>query len=135
MKVRKSDGLVVGAKSWSNDETVPPDEGEFSYYDKPVVMDGAAFGKKFRRKSDGSFEEFIPAPTFREILTVRFNELASSDWTAVADRDPMPEWVAYRKALRDLTDKGKTVEAMMAAFPTRPDGSDPISHLRNRVHG
>lgn len=135
VKVRNSDGVVVGSKSWLDDATVPPGDNEITYYDRPAVMNGAGFGKKFRRNPDGSFEEFIPPPTAREVLTVRFNELAASDWTAVADREPMPEWVAYRKALRDLTAEGKTVEAMMALFPKRPDGVDAIAHLRSRLHG
>jgi hypothetical protein len=38
-------------------------------------------------------------------------------------------WLPYRQALRDLGAHSNTAD-MLAAWPIRPDGIDPISHLR-----
>ena len=130
IEIRKTDGVVIGSRSWDDDSGLPADTDDIEYADMPPSMAGASFMRQFRRLHDGSFEEFTPRPTEHDILAVRFNELCASDWTAAADREPMPEWIAYRKALRDITADGKDVVSMMAAFPKRPDGTDPVEKYR-----
>lgn len=128
VKIRKGDLVVVGSQSWGGEE-LPSDTDAFTYRERPEIMRDAGMGRRFRLVADGSFEEFKPAPTERDILVVRFNELSASDWTALADRPPMPEWAAYRQALRDITKAGDAA-AMLAAFPRRPDGTDATAHLK-----
>lgn len=61
------------------------------------------------------------------------NELAATDQYAVADR-PLSDaereaWRTYRQALRDLTG---SADAMIKAWPRRPDGVNPAEYL-NKV--
>lgn len=69
-------------------------------------------------------------------------ELAATDKLVLPDRDDISAedraaWVAYRKALRDLS-KGSpapSVVEMMQAWPLAPTGDDAIADLRSRMEG
>lgn len=83
--------------------------------------------------------KFVPCTarekaTVNSIKAIRHNELVSTDFIFGGD-SPFTEeqkavWMEYRKALRDITDDGETVDKMVSRFPIRPDGKDPIKDLR-----
>jgi hypothetical protein len=65
-------------------------------------------------------------------------ELTASDKTQIPDY-PISDadraaWKVYRHALRRLSDL-KDPMKMIRAWPDRPDGADPIAHLRARIPG
>lgn len=125
--VRKADGTLARRKSWRYDK-LPPEDAELFWIWQPENYDP---GKEYRF-TDGKLVVSTEV-TAQALLTIRHSELVASDWTAIADREPMPEWVAYRTALRDLTQDGKDVDKMIARFPLRPDGTDPIANMRGTV--
>lgn len=76
------------------------------------------------------------APTLQEVQRAIALSLASSDQFVMPDR-PMTdtaraEWVTYRQALRELS-KYPSPSEMIDHWPARPDGGDPIPHLRSRI--
>lgn len=78
-------------------------------------------------------------PTIDELKQAIFSELCATDNTMMPDRDDISpqdrnKWVAYRKALRDLSkgDPKPTSVEMVAAWPLDPTGKDAIEKLRNR---
>jgi hypothetical protein len=76
------------------------------------------------------------AATPAEVKLARDNELRATDEYVTPDR-PLSDaarlaWQGYRQALRDLGARD-TARAMIAAWPARPDGRDPIVLLRARV--
>ena len=57
---------------------------------------------------------------FERIRLWRSRELASSDWTQVADsQTDKAAWATYRQALRDLPASNKDPKKIK--FPTRPE--------------
>lgn len=73
-----------------------------------------------------------------DVQTVIASELAASDRTQVGDfpihSTEKVRWQEYRQALRDLSKKYPDDQiAMILAWPTRPDGADPIAALRARL--
>jgi hypothetical protein len=84
-------------------------------------------------------------PDANEVNQAVMRELAFTDTFMPADR-PLSDatrsaWVAYRQVLRDLSKphdvndparRPAPVE-MIVAWPTRPDGRDPIAQLRERI--
>lgn len=78
-------------------------------------------------------------PTINELKQKIFSELSATDNMMMPDRDDiLPQdrikWVAYRKALRDLSkgDPKPTSAEMVVAWPLDPTGKDAIENLRNR---
>jgi hypothetical protein len=73
-----------------------------------------------------------PGPTVREVRAARNVELAETDAMMLPDRNVADRiaWRSYRQALRDLGALGSADE-MIAAWPRRPDGHDPIESFRS----
>lgn len=85
----------------------------------------------------------LPIPM--EVFGAIYGELKSTDRYATPDR-PLSDsiraaWSVYRQALRDLskphdaespTQRPSMVE-IIEAWPSRPDGVDPIPYLRDRI--
>lgn len=84
-------------------------------------------------------------PTVIEMSHLVLSELSQTDQHIVPDR-PMPEsrrqsWIAYRQSLRDLSKpqdaedptRRPTPAEMVLAWPVRPDGTDPVQHIRERI--
>jgi YHS domain-containing protein len=74
-----------------------------------------------------------PPPTLWQVKAARDAELAATDAYMMPDR-PMTDWAheewrAYRQKLRDLGSLS-TADAMVAAWPVRPDGRDAIADMR-----
>lgn len=61
-----------------------------------------------------------PAPTAEEIRRERYQLLAASDWTQVADA-PVDQaaWTAYRQALRDVPQQAGFPEDVV--WPSKPE--------------
>lgn len=78
--------------------------------------------------------ELPPEPiSVQQVKMLRDAELRATDEYMVPDR-PMTEemrdqWRLYRQALRDFGTL-KTALEMIAAWPERPDGRDPLCNLR-----
>lgn len=83
------------------------------------------------------------APTASEVRAIISEELASTDQYMVPDRPLLDQqrsaWIAYRQAIRDLSkpqdDLGRAFTAveMVTAWPSRPDGVDPVAAIRVRM--
>jgi len=80
-------------------------------------------------------------PTMHEIRSAIHSQLLDTDKTQLPDFEVGGEkltdeqraaWVAYRSALRRLSDLNDP-SAMVQAWPIRPDGADPIAPLRSRI--
>ena len=73
-----------------------------------------------------------------DIQSVVSRELHATDQFMIPDRpmadDKRAAWATYRQALRGLS-KLPTPAKQIAAWPQRPDGQDPIVHLRARITG
>lgn len=78
----------------------------------------------------------LQRPSLREVKECVFQELSGSDRTQLADfpisEQERAQWATYRQALRRLSDLGDH-HAMLRAWPTRPDGVDPVPHLKERL--
>lgn len=77
-------------------------------------------------------------PTVDEVQAAIVAQLQATDAFMMPDRplsDPArAAWAVYRQALRDLSNRAAvTVADMLAAFPQRPDGADPVASLRLRL--
>ena len=75
------------------------------------------------------------APTQFDVTALIANELAASDKTQMPDCPAAKSagWAAYRQALRDLSKiASPTAANMLAAWPKRPDGVNPVADLRVR---
>jgi hypothetical protein len=103
-----------------------------------IEMDGAKFGNGINPgnfKFDVGTQSLVPhiSPLSRErINCFVYSELCSTDEFMSADR-PLPDekraaWTSYRQALRDLS-KLQDANAMLSAFPSRPDGLHALAHL------
>lgn len=78
-----------------------------------------------------------------EIASHIEQELSGTDQFMVPDRpmtdDQRAAWTEYRQTLRDLSKsdpargRTRTVAEMVRDWPKRPDGSDPVPHLRSRI--
>lgn len=92
--------------------------------------------QKFDPVSWKVFAKDVPDPEPDPIWMVQNfvrAELAATDKYAMPDY-PISDadraaWMAYRKALRDSSKDNATSAAMLAAIPSRPDGSDPAAQL------
>lgn len=86
-------------------------------------------------------------PGDAEVRSFIRREIEASDEFILPDR-PMMEsrrtsWISYRQALRDLSKpheiedpaRRPTPAEMVMAWPVRPDGGDPVQHLRERIQG
>lgn len=77
-------------------------------------------------------------PTIFEIKSAVLSELIATDGFVSPPSDRprtgplLFDWLPYREALRDLS-KLATATDMVLAWPFRPDGSDAIPTLRERV--
>lgn len=64
-------------------------------------------------------------------------QLNATDQYVLPDRgltsDDLAAWIAYRKALRDLSKGSASVADMIGNFPVRPDAVDPAADLRARL--
>ena len=132
LKIRKSDGVVVQAVRVGRNAVQPEPDEEFDY---EVRSDEIATDKVMRRAGNGRFYAVAKKDLIqpRHILAVREKEFTATEGWGSADRpltDEVIEWRAYRQALRDITENGRTVKAMVKAFPIRPDGTDAISEYR-----
>lgn len=82
-------------------------------------------------------------PSDIEVVARIAQELAGTDQFMVPDRpitgDQRSAWTAYRQELRDLSKadlargRVRTTVEMVQDWPVRPDGTDPIAHLRSRI--
>lgn len=129
LKIRRSDGVVVQAVRVGRNAVQPEPDDEFDYETR---ADEIATDKVMRRAGNGRFYPVAKKDLIqpRHILAARDRELAATDHWALPDRAGNAEWLAYRQALRDITKNGRTVKAMVKAFPLRPDGTDAISEYR-----
>jgi hypothetical protein len=98
---------------------------------------------------DKTLEERVLAslPLPMEVHGAIYGELKATDGRAAADRPLADEvrasWTVYRQALRDLSKphdadlptQRPTVVEIIRAWPMRPDGTDPIPNIRERVAG
>ncbi len=121
-KIRRSDGRVVATISALD---MPADNEKF-YHKRTDKIDTTRVWRI------GGNNRFYPVEVDRslDVLVARYSELLESDKMMAPDRDPDPAWKAYRKALRDITVDGRTAKAMLKRFPQRPDGTDPVEHLK-----
>lgn len=127
-KVRLGDGVVVARRTTSQE----PEPAEGFLW---VAMDGRKFptGQPLRW-TGRRFVARKVAVTAHDVLAARTAEFTAieRDGWGLQDRPFTAELLAYRQALRDITVNGSDLKSMIAAFPTRPDGSDPIAHLRSQ---
>ena len=74
------------------------------------------------------------APSLFAVKQVIFSELQHSDVTQIADypigTELRAQWASYRQALRDLSKHHATAQAMLDAWPTRPDDADVAAQYR-----
>ena len=85
----------------------------------------------------GELVEFTPPVLARHIKEARFQEFRTVTDPMTTGGRPLPaEWAKYAQDLRDITNDGETVPAMLARWPKRPGkGSaavDAVAHLRGR---
>lgn len=92
---------VHGAAYWIN----VPDDCKSGW---EVVNDQAV------RPQEPSAEELM-----RDLRMTRNRKLRDTDWWVLPDRTPTEEQLAYRQALREITDKYKSVGE--AIWPTKPE--------------
>lgn len=132
VKVRRSDGVVIKKVEGGSQRPLPRDDD--TYYHM-AVPDGVNI-RGAMKVVEGSFVDCSPKElaTVGSLKALRHRELVSTDFIFGGD-SPFTEeqkavWMEYRKALRDITDDGETVDKMVSRFPVRPDGKDPIKDLR-----
>jgi len=130
IKVRKADKLVAAVRTSTDAEQwEPPILDAFEWVKVDALPDDA--GSATYRFEDGAFHPAQRPVTAADVTVVARRELAASDWRAASDRPPMsPEWTSYRQTMRDIINSATDVLSMIAAFPRRPDGTDPIAQMR-----
>lgn len=117
----------VGAAVIDNSDTIVPGRCRYDPVQKCIVpythAESVAANKPTRDELDNA---------------IRYELAATDDRTAeyFHDEPQSPEtiadWALYRHALRALSDLDDPVD-MIHQWPERPDGIDPITHLRNRI--
>jgi hypothetical protein len=148
---RPSDGTIVG---WETGPSAYPEPGAIA---APAVYHGEIMLQPpdHRRQrvdlatlevTDLTVREIaaLNAPTMFEIRGIVAAELLDTDVYALPDLPiSMPiraQWTSYRQTLRDLSkpheiddpQRRPTPSEMIAAWPARPDGVDPIASIRKR---
>ena len=71
--------------------------------------------------SPEQFDEYLREPELQTLRMERNRILAESDWMVLPDRTPTPAQLAYRQALRDITDHNSTIEGVV--WPTLEEGN------------
>jgi hypothetical protein len=133
---RDSDGEIFG---WTTGADPRAPAGlQLIELDAPIVIDPAT------QKVDPATGEVVDKtaaetaafrrPTLRDVAVAVFRELLRTDHLMIADY-PMSggerhAWTVYRQTLRELAGD---VAQRINAWPTAPDGLDPITDLRERL--
>ena len=68
---------------------------------------------------DQSIQQLIADQNLNEVREVRNSKLAATDWWMVPDRTATDEQIAYRQALRDITDTYTSLEDVV--WPEKPE--------------
>ena len=135
---RPADGEMLG---WGTSADPVPIEGMAIAFGDPFDPDPLT--QKYDAEAgaivDKTAEEIRQArtPTRRDLDVAIFAELRRTDEFMVADcpvtDDEYQAWRAYRFALRGLTAKRADPADLINGWPLPPDGTDPISDLRERL--
>ena len=64
------------------------------------------------------YDELVAAEPLAELRAVRNTKLAETDWWANSDLTMTAEQIAYRQALRDITNTYNSLETVV--WPTKP---------------
>lgn len=132
---RAEDGEIFG---WET-SSVPTERGDLEIVSFP---EGSHLEPKLQKIDTASLtlvdktdaeKAAANAPTLRQLQEAVFKELCRTDSFVVPDR-PMTDatraaWSTHRQMLRDLS-KLATPADMINAWPTPPDGVDPITNLK-----
>jgi hypothetical protein len=104
-------------------QTYPEPEDKTNWYEVEVDSEQEFEGKVY----NPSTSAFVPdvTSTASTVRQQRDNLLSTSDWVVIKSQEteqPVPpEWVAYRQALRDITDQpGFPLDVV---WPTAPGGN------------
>ncbi len=71
-------------------------------------------GKQVIRPQEVTAEEKL-----EQLRMTRNSKLRKTDWWVLADRNPTPEQLAYRQALREITDKYTSIDDVV--WPVQPE--------------
>jgi hypothetical protein len=80
--------------------------------DKPIILE---------TPKEPTPEPYVePAPTWESVRAMRTAYLGNCDWVVLPDSNPLnkSEWLAYRQALRDITNTFSSPESVV--WPTMP---------------
>lgn len=95
---------------WRFDGEEPTNEAEFAeriLFDPPVGPTWTEFSNE------------LTAARLTELRTIRNEKLSETDWWVLPDRTPSDEQLAYRQALRDITDNYTSLEDVV--WPEKPE--------------
>ena len=68
---------------------------------------------------DQSIQQSIADQNLNQVREVRNSKLAATDWWMMPDRTATDEQIAYRQALRDITDTYTSLEDVV--WPEKPE--------------
>lgn len=79
-----------------------------------------------REEAEATYAEQVAASrsaqkaefSLKELRFQRDQRLSATDWWVLPDRTPTPEQLAYRQALRDITENFTSIEAVV--WPEKP---------------
>lgn len=71
--------------------------------------------------SPDQFDAYLKESELQTLRMERNRLLAESDWMVLPDRTPTPEQLAYRQALRDITNHYSAIEGVV--WPTLEEGN------------
>lgn len=128
-KIRKSDGRVIGLGNKSTRTNLAKLERDDVFF---VAVDPPLDPGRVYDYRDGQFVEAERSVEPRDVLAARYAALRRLDEMSAGERTLPKDWADYRQALRDVTANGRTVSAMLRQFPTAPDGTDAVAHLRGK---
>jgi hypothetical protein len=107
-----------------NNEVIQLEESEFEVHNSMTWMDapeGCSVGWVLNNGvlENPTTPEELASEQLEHLRMVRNRKLSQTDWWVLPDRTPTDEQLAYRQALRDITETYSSLEE--AVFPEKPE--------------
>jgi hypothetical protein len=88
-------------------------------YEELIWYEENTIAKPTQETLDAKIQELNDAEPIRLLRQERDKRIAETDWWVLPDRTPSDEQLAYRQALRDITDTYTSLEDVV--WPTKPE--------------
>ena len=94
-----------------------PNDQRMCWEHATVIQDGVT--KPTKEEFDAVYNELVNAYPMQQLRAERNRRLANTDWWASSDLTMTQEQIAYRQALRDITETYASLEDVV--WPQKPE--------------